>query len=179
MLMFLLSTLLLAADFGLGYWFGRKSWVKPPIPQPVIVTVHDSFPVPGPLEIRWKWKVDTLPVPVAPIVIRETKYDTFPRAVADTSKPEWMVERLEIGRRRGDTSLVQTRSGDRAILSRLWTPGPLHTLVADSIGVPRMTWWPSVEPKQGSGSLGKWLNRGLGVAMGIASCRYLKLGICK
>jgi len=73
--------------------------------------------------------------------------------VVDTTErlPIWPVLNAQIGKSRGDTSLTTTfslRSG-KTVESRIWTPGPLKSLWADSSGTPRMDFYdPPAEKKQ-------------------------------
>ena len=128
----------------------RQCTPVPQIPVPQIVTVHDT--VRDTVRLRGPKIVTTDTVH---LVIRETLHDTVQINVnvVDTTErlPIWPVLNAQIGKSRGDTSLTTTfslRSG-KTVESRIWTPGPLKSLWADSSGTPRMDFYdPPAEKKQ-------------------------------
>lgn len=124
--------------------FPKREEVLKPVPTIVTVydTVRDTVRLRGPRVVT----TDTVQ-----IVIRQTVHDTVQINVGcDTLErpPLWPVLNAQIGKSRGDTSRVTTfslRSG-RPTVSRIWTPGPLRSLWADTTGTPRMDFYDPPKP---------------------------------
>jgi len=138
-----------------------------PVPQIVTVynTVHDTVRLEGPSIVT----TDTLQI-VEQVTLHDTVQILIP---ADTARRPmlWPVLNVQVGRSRGDTTTSTTfslRSG-RSVVSRIWTPGPLKSLWADSSGTPRMDFYPSVEPKGISAA-----TKGLWAAIGFGVCKLAK-----
>ena len=144
----------------------RKTVIKP-IPQ--IVTVHDT--VRDTVRLRGPRVVTTDTVH---LIVRVTLHDTvqIPVNADSAQRPHlWPVLNAQIGKSRGDTSLTTTfslRSG-KTVESRIWTPGPLKSIWADSSGTPRMDFYPPMTQKT-FGLVPKLLWSGIGFGV----CRITK-----
>lgn len=120
--------------------------VKGPPPIPTIVTVHDT--VHDTLEVQTPAEATTDTVQ---LVIRETIHDTTYINVGPdpaTRTAIWPAISLEVGPKVGDTTTVNTfelRSG-RGATARVYTPGPLLGMWADSSATPRLTFGPPPAP---------------------------------
>ncbi len=135
--------------------FPRTKEVLKPVPSIVTVhdTVRDTVRLKGPRVVT----TDTIN-----IVERITIHDTVQVNVgADTSsrQPLWPVLNAQIGKSRGDTSLVTTfslRSGKPAT-SRIWTPGPLKSIWVTEGETPRLDFYePEAKPRISLWTKGKW-----------------------
>lgn len=123
-------------------------------PVPYIVTVHDT--IHDTLRIKGPKVVTTDTVQ---LVIQQTIHDTI---VMPTGS--WLIAWAEIGAKRGDTSVVGTTDGRRAAVSRIWTPGPLKSIWADTSATPRMDFYaPQAAPKTSLWAKLKWSAVGYGV----------------
>ena len=130
-----------------------------PVPQIVTVydTVRDTVKLRGPKVVT----TDTLRV-IEKVIFHDTVQVQVP---ADTGRRPvlWPVLNAQIGKSRGDTTTTTTfslRSG-RTVESRIWTPGPLKSLWADSTGTPRLDFYEPNTPK-GTSTLTKLLWSGIG-----------------
>lgn len=132
-----------------------KVIVKPGIPQ--IVTKHDTTEtLPSWFEDSIKiWKKRPASTDTFTLVITNTVVDTefVPVNAPPEQRPNlWPVLEYHGPARAGDTAVVSTfsvRNGNLAI-SKVYTPGILVGIEADSTTVPRLTFAPFPEPKKPS-----------------------------
>ena len=139
--------ILLAAAIGAGAVWWLRPTPHPLAPPPVIVTHYDTTRAP-PDSVFIKGP-KTVTTDTVQLIETVTLHDTVTVYVgADTTQRPaiWPILSVTVGKARGDTTRTATfslRSGVTTT-SSIWTPGPLRGAWTDSVGVPRLDFYPPV-----------------------------------